>query len=68
MDFLNRPHCSQLNTVYFISNSVKAIFEEKIQILPRVQKTKVIPVRDAVKKFIYPHIKLLNYKDKEIKE
>ena len=48
--------------------SVKAVFEENIQFLPRVQTTQVRQVCDAVRKFIYPHIKLLNYKDKETKE
>ena len=56
-----------MNTSY-MPRSVKAVFEDKIQLLPRVQKTQVIQVRDAVRNFIYPHIKFLNYKDKETKE
>ena len=54
----------QMNTSY-IPRSVKAVFEENIQFLLRVQTTEVRQVRDAVRKFIYPHIKLLDYKDKE---
>ena len=57
----------QMNTSY-IPRSVKAVFEENIQLLPRVQTTQARQVRDAVRKFIYPHIKLLNHKDKETKE
>ena len=48
--------------------SVKAVFEENIQLKPRVQKTQLKQVHDAVRKFICPHIKFLNYKDKETKE
>ena len=56
-----------MNTSY-MPRSVKAVFEENIQLLPRVQTTQVRKVRDAVRKFIYPHIKFLYYKDKETKE
>ena len=55
-----------MNTSY-MPRSVKAVFEENIQ-LPRVQTIQVRQVRDAVRKFIYPHIKFLNYKDKETNE
>ena len=57
----------QMNTSY-MARSVKEFFEEKIQLLPRVQTTQVRQVRDAARKFIYPHIKLLNCKDKETRE
>ena len=57
----------QMNTSY-MPRSVKAVFEENIQLLPRVQTNQARQVRDAVRKFIYPHIKLLNHKDKEKKE
>ena len=56
----------QMNTSY-IPRSVKAVFEENIQLLPRVQTTQVRQVSDSERKFIYPHFKLLNYKDKETK-
>ena len=59
---------SQLNTAYFMPKSVKSFFEENIQLFPRFQKTQVRQVCDAVSNFIYPHIKLLNYKDKGEKE
>ena len=48
--------------------SVKEVFKENIQLLPRVHKTQVRQVRGAVRKFIYSQIKFLNYKDKETKE
>ena len=57
----------QMNTSY-MPRSVKAVFEENIQLLPRVQTTQARQVHDAVRKFIHPHIKLLNHKDKETKE
>ena len=57
----------QMNTSY-MPRIVKAVFEENIRLLPRVQKTQVRQVRDSVRKFIYPQIKLLNYKDKETKD
>ena len=41
----------QMNTSY-MPRSAKAIIEENIQLLPRVQKTQVRQVRDAVRKFI----------------
>ena len=56
----------QMNTSY-MPRIVKAVFEDKILLLTRVQTTQVRKFCDAVKKFIYPHIKLLNYKDKETK-
>ena len=57
----------QMNTSY-MPWSVKVVFEENIQLLPRVQTNQARQVRDAVRKFIHPHIKLLNHKDKEKKE
>ena len=57
----------QINTSY-MPRIVKAVFEENIQLLPRVQTTQTRQVRDAVRKIIYPHIKFLNHKDKETKE
>ena len=57
----------QMNTSY-IPRIVKSVFEENIQLLPRVQTNQVRQFCDAVRKFIYPHIKFLNYKYKETEE
>ena len=44
----------QMNTSY-MPRSVKAVFEENVQLLPRVQTTQVRQIRDEVRKFVYPN-------------